>query len=538
MENNEKTKSQNYFYGAAILTAGVIVMKILGALYKIPVANIIGDDGYSMFISTYNVYNVFLTLSTAGLPVALSRLISEANAENRPMQARATFRVAMKTFAVIGFVCSLIMLLFPRLIAGRILHNPDAAASIRVMAPSVLLVCLVSGYRGYCQGFGNMIPTTIGQVLEVLAKVVIGLVLAAVIMKSGGSKADGSAGAIFGVTAGSAVALFFMALYKRVNYKDRPLENPDIPDSDARILRRFLRIGIPIALGSSALSIINLVDSGVCMARLQSGAHFILRDAQKLYGVYGEAQTLYNLPAAFITPLTISVVPAIAAANVRGEDDKATKISEDSMRIAAAVCLPMGVGLAVLSTPIMRVVYRGSHPAGPGLLAILGITSFFVCMVLMENAILQASGREKYTMITLITGGLIKICVNWFLVANPGINIYGAAFGSLISYVIMAVMNYVFMCYALDKNPKVFNILKGPVIACAIMAVLAGLVYFLISRIMGRMSWSHYLVALLPSVIIGVIAYVISAIKLKAITAEDMKLIPKGEKISKLLHLR
>ncbi|MBQ6372321.1 MAG: polysaccharide biosynthesis protein [Oscillospiraceae bacterium] len=538
MDNNEKTKSQNYFYGAAILTAGVIIMKILGALYKIPVANIIGDDGYSMFISTYNVYNVFLTLSTAGLPVALSRLISEADAEGRPMQARATFRVAMKTFVVVGIFCSLIMLLFPGLIAGRILHNPDAAASIRVMAPSVLLVCLVSGYRGYCQGYGNMIPTTIGQVLEVLAKVIIGLVLAAIIMRSGGSKSAGSAGAIFGVTAGSAVALVFMVIYKRIYYKDSPLEDADIPDSDGRILRRFLRIGIPIALGASALSIINLVDSGICMARLQSGAGFALRDAQKLYGVYGEAQTLYNLPAAFITPLTISVVPAIAAANVRGENDKATKISEDSMRIAAAVCLPMGIGLAVLSTPIMRVIYRGSHGSGPVLLAILGVTSFFVCMVLMENAILQASGREKYTMITLITGGLIKISVNWFLVADPRINIYGAALGSLISYVVMAVMNYVFMCYALDKNPKVFNILKGPVIASAAMGVLAWLAYFLVSRLEGEMSWTRYLIAMIPAMVIGVIAYLVAAVKLKAITAEDMDLIPKGKKISKLLHLR
>lgn len=538
MDKNDRTKGQNYFYGAAILTAGVIIMKILGALYKIPVANIIGDDGYSMFISTYNVYNVFLTLSTAGLPVALSRLISEANAENKPMQARATFRVAMKTFVVVGVFCSLIMLLFPGLIAGRILHNPDAAASIRVMAPSVLLVCLVSGYRGYCQGFGNMIPTTIGQVIEVLVKVVIGLVLAAVIMKSGGRKPEGSAGAIFGVTAGSAAALIFMALYKKINYKDVPVDDPDIPDSDARILRRFLRIGIPIALGASALSIINLIDSGICMARLQSGAGCGLREAQKLYGVYGEAQTLYNLPAAFITPLTISVVPAIAAANVRGENDKATKISEDSMRIAAAVCLPMGVGLAVLSAPIMRVIYRGSHPAGPGLLAILGVTSFFVCMVLMENAILQASGREKFTMITLVTGGLIKISVNWFLVANPGINIYGAAFGSLISYVIMAVMNYVFMCYALDKNPKVFNILKGPVVASVAMGACAWVIYFLISKIMGEMSWSHYVVSMIAAMIVGIAVYVIAAIKLKAITAEDMDLIPKGEKISKLLHLR
>ena len=165
-------KGQNYLHGAAILTLGVIIMKILGFLYKMPVANIIGPDGYSMFMQTYNVYNVFLTLSTAGLPIALARMISEANAEDRPMQARRIFHVAWWTFFVIGLFFSLIMLLFPDFIAHRILHNPPAAMSIRTMAPSVLLVCLVSAYRGYCQGYGNMIPTTVGQVLEVLCRLV------------------------------------------------------------------------------------------------------------------------------------------------------------------------------------------------------------------------------------------------------------------------------------------------------------------------------------------------------------------------------
>ena len=166
-----KTKGQNYMYGAAILTAGVVIMKILGFIYKVPIANIIGDDGYSMFLATYNVYNVFLTLATAGLPVALSRMISEANAEGRPMQAKRTFSVAWWTFFVVGLVCTLVMFCFPGQLADSVLHNPDAAPSIRAMAPAVLLVCLVSAYRGYCQGYGNMIPTTVGQVLEVLAKV-------------------------------------------------------------------------------------------------------------------------------------------------------------------------------------------------------------------------------------------------------------------------------------------------------------------------------------------------------------------------------
>ncbi len=531
-------KGQNYLHGAAILTLGVIIMKILGFLYKMPVANIIGPDGYSMFMQTYNVYNVFLTLSTAGLPIALARMISEANAENRPMQARRIFRVAWRTFLVIGLFFSLIMLLFPEFIAGRILHNPPAAMSIRTMAPSVLLVCLVSAYRGYCQGYGNMIPTTVGQVLEVLVKVLVGLSLALVVMRSGRGKPLGSAAAIFGVTAGSAAALLYMWLYKRRHYRDEELENPDTPDSDRQILSRFLRIGIPIALGSSVLAILNLVDSGLTMGRLQSAAGFDLKTAQILNGVYGEAQTIFNLPAAIITPLTISVVPAITAAIVRGEDDKATKISEDSMRIAAILAMPMGVGLAVLSRPIMRVIFQDNNLAGPTLLAIMGVAAFFVCMVLMENAILQASGKELLPMITMIIGGVIKVVLNYFLVSNPRINIYGAPVGTLTSYVVMAVLNFVFMCFVLDKNPKLRTILVRPLLCSAVMGGCAWGVYGLVERFLPGAGRVRMMINMFIAIGAAVLVYLVLVILMRMITREDMRLIPGGEKLAKLLHMK
>ena len=213
-------KGQNYLHGAAILTAGVIIMKILGFIYKMPIGNIIGDDGYSMFIAAYNVYNVFLTLSTAGLPIALARMVSEANAQGRPVQLQRTFSVAWRTFFWIGLFCSLIMALFPHQIADRILRNPDAALSIRVMSPSVLLVCLVSAYRGYCQGYGNMIPTTVDEVLEVLFKVIFGLILAAGLLRAGKGLPIGSAGAILGVSIGSVVSLGYMIWYKHRHYRD------------------------------------------------------------------------------------------------------------------------------------------------------------------------------------------------------------------------------------------------------------------------------------------------------------------------------
>ena len=533
-----RSKEQNYLHGAVILTVGVIIMKILGAIYKIPLGNMLGNEGYALFLSSYNVYGVFLTLATAGLPVALSRMISEANSQGRHLQVRRAFSVSQKAFFVLGFVCTLVMLLFPDWLAGTVLHNPDAAKSIWVLAPSVLLCCITSSYRGFSQGHGNMIPTTVGQVLEVLAKVIVGLILAYVIMKAGMGKPLASAGAIFGVTTGSLAALVYMFIYKRKNYRDEELDTPDTPDSTGKILSRFLRIGVPIALGTSALSLLNLVDSSLCMDRLQSAAGFAYQDAKTLYGVYGKAQTLFNLPAAFITPLTISVVPAIASAIARGENDNATQISEDSMRVSAVLAMPMGVGLAVLSYPIMRVIYPDSHSAGPVLLAIMGIASIFVCVVLMENAVLQASGKEKLPMYTMLVGGMVKIAVNWFLVADPRINIYGAPIGTLVSYLAMFIINFVFMCFALDKNPRLSRILIRPGVSSVLMGAAAWGVYGLTARFIGAGSWSRMALCMLVAVAAAVIVYFVSVIALRGITREDMKLIPGGEKVAKILHMR
>ena len=204
----------------------------------------------------------------------------------------------------------------------------------------------------------------------------------------------------------------------------------------------------------------NLVDSSLCMGRLQSAAHFNYEEAKVLYGVYGKAQTLFNMPAAFITPLTISIVPAISGAIVRRENDEATKISEDSMRIAAVLSLPMGVGLAVPGRAHHAPALSRQPSPGPGCWRIMGVAAFFVCMVLMENAILQASGKEMLPMITMIVGGVVKVVINYFLVANRGINIYGAPIGTLVSYFVMALMNYVFMCSCWTKTRSCAILLK------------------------------------------------------------------------------
>ena len=544
-------KKQNFFHGAAILTVGVIIMKLLGFIYKIPLGNILGDEGYSMFTSAYSIYFIFFTLATAGLPVALSRLIAEADANGRAKQEEKTFRVALATFAVIGIIFALILFLFPEWLAAKYLENPDAALSIKAMAPSILLVCLVSAYRGYCQGNGNMIPTTVDEVLEVLFKVISGLILASCLLKAGYGKPVGSAGAILGVSIGSVISLLYMIIYKRRHYSELsasytagihdPNDTPDddkVVDSAWKIVKDILSIGIPIAFGACIMAILNSIDSKLCMNRLQSAAGFSYYQAKVLYGVYGKAQTLFNLPAAFITPLTIAIVPEISGAIAKGANAAARKTSEDAMRISAVISLPMGVGLTVLAYPIMNVLYPNSNAAGPVLLAIMGVASFFVCTVLMENAILQASGHEKLTMVTMISGGLVKIIVNWFLVAQRSINIYGAPVGTLVSYVVMALVNYIFICVALKHRPKLLRIFARPLAASVLMGAAAWAIYGLCARFIGAVSWSRIALCMLAAIAVAAIIYLVSTIALRSITKEDMKLIPGGEKIANFLHIR
>ena len=260
-------------------------------------------------------------------------------------------------------------------------------------------------------------------------------------------------------------------------------------------------------------------------------------DAGVLFGVYGKVQTLFNLPAAFMTPLTIAIVPAVAGAIARGNRQEAEKNSEDSMRMASVISMPMGVGLSVLAFPIVNVLYPNSHFAGPGLLRIMGVASFFVCIVLMENAILQASGKERLPMIALITGSLVKIAINWVIIAVPSINIYGAPVGTLIGYLTMALMDYMFIRCALKQNPNLLKAFAKPILCSLLMGISAFAVYYIGELLLGQGKVGMFL-SMLAAILAAVVVYLLAVIKTGCITTEDMKLIPGGEKAANLLHMK
>lgn len=540
-----EAKKQNFLHGAAILTAGVVVMKILGAIYKIPLNNILGDAGYGYFNLAYTIYNVLLTISTAGLPVALSRMVAEANTLQRPHQVRRTFRVAMITLTALGLIFSLAMFLFPTEMAIFFVSKAEVSQCVFALSPAVLLVCMTSAFRGYIQGHGNMTPTTVGQVLEVLIKVIVGLILAVVMTKAGKSLPVSSAGAIFGVTAGSLAALLYMLAGYLRRYRNKSAAecaaSDDVPDSVGRTLGVFVKIGVIITLGASVMSLISLVDAKLIQIQLPKVESIGKELADTLYGSYSAMQTLFNLPAAFITPMTIAVVPAISEAVAKRAHAEVSAIAESGIRISAVIAIPMGIGLAVLAYPIVHILYPRTHEMGSTILAYMGVASIFVCIALVTNAVLQANGNEKLPIVSMIVGGIVKIVCNILLVSRPGLNILGACIGTISCYAVICVLNCVFIARSLETRPNYFRAFLRPLISGAVMGAAAWAVYGLAAKLLhvsADGSRILMLAAMCVSIAVAVVVYVIMVIVSRSVTMEDMKLIPKGEKIAKLLHIR
>ncbi len=258
-----------------------------------------------------------------------------------------------------------------------------------------------------------------------------------------------------------------------------------------------------------------------------------------MYGVYGQPQTLYNLPGTVISAISVRIVPTIAAnfavKNLKG----AKETSETGLRIASVLALPMAFGLAVLSDPIMNVLYWGEAGGGAGMLSLLGMAAFFLCMVVVMTGILQAGGKERLPVVAACIGGVVKITVNNILLANPEINIYGAPMGTLCCYIVMATLDFLFLKQCLGEYPNIFRILSRPLVSTLAMAVTAGGIYNLCTMIVtGEIG--RFLMAAFMAVAIGaaVVVYLVMIIVTKSITLADMAMVPKGEKIAKLLRMK
>ena len=545
-------KKQSFMGGVTVLAISTILVKICGALYKIPLGNILGDEGIAHFNTAYNIYSVLLTISTAGLPLALSKLVSEATSLGRTNQARRCFRTAMALFIAIGILGTAGMLIFTEEMAAW-MNNSQAYWPIKMLGISFICVSIMCAFRGYAQGRQNMVPTAISQLIESFFKLVVGLPLAWYIINQGFSLDIGAAGAIVGVTAGIILAMLFM-IFEYFRHRGDLPKGSDVPESKGTVLKRLLWLGIPITIGQAGMSILNMLDQKIIMGQLQdltarqiaSGELAAMTQLEieqassALYGQYTLSSNLYNLLPAFLPAVAISLIPAISVAATRKDHREVNRVVSASFRLIAVLAIPAGVGLSVMAGPILQLLYPSQTEAAAAAtyhLQLLGIASIFMCVMLLTNSIMQAHNKVNWPIYTMLIGGVVKVAVNYVLVGDPDINIKGAPIGTLVCYGLIALLNLLLVYRILEEKPNYFAYFFKPVFASAVMGVACWACFGLVSGFFGE-GYLRQALATMVSIGAAVVVYLVLVIALRIITREDLKMVPKGEKIARLLHIR
>ena len=536
-------KKRSFVQGTAILAATVVLVKLIGAIYKIPLYNILDDKATTYYGIAYTVYSLLLTISTSGVPTAIARLISAASSTGKQKQAQRIFNIALPAFGIIGAVCGILMMVFCRQIAA-FMEVPGAYQSIFILGPAVFFCCIVSVYRGYSQGHEDMVPTSVSQIIEVLCKLAAGLPIALLLLNAGRGAGFVSAGAIAGVTIGLGLAVPVLAYLRRRSIKNNTYE---VLDTDPSVLskrdtlKEIFRVSIPMTLSASLLSLLALVDTKVIMYHLKNTLSLAENIVEMQYSAYTRANTMFNLPSNILVSIAVAIVPAVAAAVARRQYKESATLMSSSLKLMNLFALPAGVGLCVLSNPIYNVLYWDGNELGPQLLAIMGIASYFVCFQVLSTSLVQASGYEKMSLISLPAGSILKLIVNWVLVAIPAVGILGAPIGSLVCYAFISLFNMAVLMKRVPEKPKLGAAFIKPLICTAIMGVCAWAVYGILTKVGGGFFVSGrlpMLIAMVAAIGIAVIVYFIMIIVTGTLTKEDMKLVPKGDKIASVLKLK
>ena len=546
---SETPKKQNFLQGAALLAIATAIVKIIGAFYKLPLNMAIGAEGYSYFTTAYDIYSVMLLISTAGLPVAVSRMISQASTLEHYGQMRKVFRTSLSIFAILGGLTTVLMVFGAKPLAN-VMNQPDAWISIACLGPCGILICLMSAYRGYFNGQGNMTPTSVTQVIEAFIKLVVGLALAFAIIYLTNNVALAAGGAIIGVTMGSAVAMLYMLAKFRKSYKVLPVTNETVGTTKETV-RELLAIAIPITIGSAGLQLLTVVESGLYMDRLvgllESGrymSHMVTgtvtaqKAAATLKGLYNMTQTIFNMPCAFIIPITVSILPAVTSFLTLGDHQGVRDTEESAARITGLLSLPCAVGLTVLARPIMALLggYEGEQlELSATFMAIQGITVFLYAIIQYTNALLQSHGFVNVPVVNMLSSGVVRLLLVFVLVGNPNLGLMGAPIGALIGYALIAVLNLVAMQKKVVQKPKLLKNLLRPAIPALVMGVVVFFCYRALVAVIG-IDGSRIILCGAP-IAVGALVYFVCVVLMKSITKEDCLLLPKGDKIAKLLRL-
>ncbi|MDO4175086.1 MAG: polysaccharide biosynthesis protein [Eubacteriales bacterium] len=523
-------KKESFIGGAMALLASSIIVKLLGALFKIPLTNLIGDSGMGLFAFAMQFFSLLFVVAAAGLPVAEAHLVSESLALGDRARARSIVKHAILVFGALALVLSAALAGFSPLLCS-LLGEQDAVWCVIAIAPAVFFVTIEAALRGWYQGTGNMVPTAVSQVAEAVGKLVIGLILAKKMLDTGYGIAGASVGAVIGVTCGELLAMSYLIWSARRGI--RHVLHRQIGQASA--LPQLFQLMVPVTLGAAVMTVSGFLDMAVIYRRLPA-AGFSAAEIVAAYGAYtGMAMTLFNLPQALSNSVSVSVLPALSAAHACRNTRQERRLVTSSMRLTLLVCVPCGVGLFVFAGPLLRALFasqpRGVQTAQP-LLQLLGIAEPLVGLSAIATAVLQSFGRPDLTVYSMAIACTAKFAVSFSLAAQPEINILATPIGTLVCYSIMLVFNFISIVRLMHWRPPLFRSVLRPLAASVGMVIPA---WILEQRLEQMMQ-------LTPAVFLSIVAaiplYLALLLIFHAINAEDIRPLPGGQYMIRIFRLK
>lgn len=534
-KNNNRNKKEGFMQGVLTLMFSQVLIKILGLVYTLYLTNRegFGDKGNGICASGYQIYALLLTISSIGVPSAISKLVSERVAVGDNKGAHRIFKIAFATFAIIGLVGSLLLFFGANVIANNWLQIPEAEMTLVALSPAIFFVTVASVMRGYFNGRQKISVGARSQTLEQVFKTLLTIIVVEIVaILSNVSTEWMAAGANLATTLATFLGFSYLFLYYRSERKEIASEIKNTVNYKyervSGIIKKILFVSIPITLTAIMSSINKNVDSFTVVRNLKK---FMTEDqATSLYGILGgKVDTLTSLPLAINVAFATALVPAISAAKAKNDNKTITEKTSFSLLVSMLIGLPCTVGMFIFAQPILNLLFPNASD-GALILQISSLAIIFTILDQTINGALQGYGKLMIPTISLGIGVIVKFILNVTLIPNPNFGIYGAAIGSVACHLVAFCIAITALRKSIKLNLTFSKFVVKPIIATAIMGICSYFIYSILSGIIIER------LATIIAIVVAVIIYVLAVIVLKIFTKEEFKMMPAGDKIVKILE--
>lgn len=533
---NNKNKTEGFMKSVLVLMISQLLIKLLGFVYRVYLTNRegFGDEGNAIYSGGYQIYALLLTISSIGVPNAISKLVSERVAVGDNKGAHRVFKIALMTFGIIGLIGTLILYFGAGYISNVILQIPESELTLVALSPAIFFVTIASVLRGYFNGRDRISATAKAQTLEQIFKTVLTVVVVEIVVLLYGQNVTiMAAGANLATTLSVILSFGYLGLYYKIYKKNMITDIKENitykAEKVTKVVKNILFVSIPITL-SAIMSTLNKNIDSITVVR---GLKKFLSDgeAKIQYGILsGKVDTLITLPLSFNIAFATALVPAIAAAIAKKEIQSASKRISFSLLVTIIIGLPCTFGMIIFAQPIIDLLFPNAT-SGALLLQISAVTIIFSVLAQTVNGALQGLGKIMVPAVSSFIGLIAKLITNIVLIQIPWIGVNGAAIGSIINNVLVFMISYYILARTIKLDVKIYKCVIKPILATAIMCICSYCLYLLLLGIFIPAK-----IITIISLVFAIVIYFMAIIALKIFTKEEIYMIPYGTKIYKLLE--